>query len=364
MSGFHAECGRRGLVENPTKSFDLELSATALGMEVHEGVALLPRSSRVCDLLAGSIDLLEGATASPLELASFGGVVQWHNLVNRPLFSCLHEYYAFVRQPEEKTERAVPACVLSELALNVGLLALWSTDLTRPWLPCMPATDASGSYGFGYCLAPCSPELAREVAAHAAGHDHHIRLTLAAGDPAELPRAGRELRLPLRRSDFKRVLAVRAKKADHSGALEASAVVLGMRRLARRQRWHRHRGVFLVDAQAVLAALQKGRSSAPTLRHPVKQAGAISLACGWRWRYAYLPSESNPADDPSRGVKPKVRQRKTGKDLRCPVLNKLCGRTRQALRVLRRDHRVRDWHDDGLPWPLTSDSDSCAACLL
>ena len=57
-----------------------------------------------------------------------------------------------------------------------------------------------------------------------------------------------------------------------------------------------------MDAQAVRAALQKGRSGAPTLRHPVKQAGAISLACGWRWRYGYLPSESNPADDPSRGV--------------------------------------------------------------
>jgi hypothetical protein len=52
----------------------------------------------------------------------------------------------------------------------------------------------------------------------------------------------------------------------------------------------------------VLFSLQKGRSGAPTLRHPVRQAGALSLACGWRWRFGYLPSESNPADDPSRGV--------------------------------------------------------------
>ena len=54
------------------------------------------------------------------------------------------------------------------------------------------------------------------------------------------------------------------------------------------------------SAQAVLAALQKGRSSAPTLRHQVGQAGAIIMACGWRFRFAYLPSESNPADAPSR----------------------------------------------------------------
>ena len=30
----------------------------------------------------------------------------------------------------------------------------------------------------------------------------------------------------------------------------------------------------------------------------------MSLACGWKLTYAYLPSESNPADDPSRGIRP------------------------------------------------------------
>ena len=35
-------------------------------------------------------------------------------------------------------------------------------------------------------------------------------------------------------------------------------------------------------------------------RRVAEIAGALSLACGWRWRFAYLPSESNPADAPSR----------------------------------------------------------------
>ncbi len=129
-----------------------------------------------------------------------------------------------------------------------------------------------------------------------------MRLTLEEGDPHERPRRGAELRLPLRRRDFRTLLSVRATVKDHSGGLEASGVVLGLRRLGRRARWHGHRGCFLVDAQAVLSALQKGRSGAPTLRHPVRQAGALSMACGWRWRFGHLPSESNPADDPSRGV--------------------------------------------------------------
>ena len=106
----------------------------------------------------------------------------------------------------------------------------------------------------------------------------------------------------LSRTRISRSCCARAKIAAHSGALEASAVVLGLRRLGREARWHGHRGAFLVDAQAVLGALQKGRSSAGSLRFPVQQAGALSLACGWRWRWCYLPSESNPADAPSRGV--------------------------------------------------------------
>ena len=152
--------------------------------------------------------------------------------------------------------------------------------------------------------------------------------------PRELRRSGRELRLPLRRRHFKTLLSVRAKIADHSGGLEAAGVVLGMRRLGRKRAWHRHRGAFLVDAQAVMASMQKGRSSAPTLKHAARVAGAMSLACGWRWRFVYLPSESNPADDPSRGAKPVRRVRRTG-------------RVRHSRAVIRsRDHCksiVRTW---------------------
>ena len=196
------------------------------------------------------------------------------------------------------------------------------------WMARLLATDASGSFGFGYCLADCTAELSRSVAAHAASGEHHIRLAQSDGDEPEKPRAGRCLRLPLRHRDFKVILKCRARRAGHSGGLEAAAVVLALRRLGRRACWHQHRGSFLVDAQAVLYALQKGRSSAGTLRWPVRKAGALSLACGWRWRYCYLPSESNPADAPSRGEAPRVRARAGGNDVPrpsgCTSLASLC----------------------------------------
>ena len=362
LAALDADWATRGLVPNLTKAFDLEPSATALGMEIRDGVRMLPKGARVCDLLAGCADLLGGPQATPREVSAFGGVLQWHDLANRPLFSCLHKLYNFTKLAEQDELRKVPREVVGELALNSCLFALWSVDLTTSWLPRVPATDASGAFGFGYCLARCDPSLARRAAAHAAGGEHHFRLERSEGDADEKPRGGRCLRLPLRDEDFKVVLRVRAKVAAHSGALEASAVVLALRRLAREARWHRHRGAFLVDAQAVLGALQKGRSSAGTLRFPVQQAGALTLACGWRWRDGYLPSESNPADAPSRGAKPITRRRavKTA-GARVDGAERTLRDWARAERLAQKVHRLNCWSDCFLELP-SAGSDSDAAC--
>ena len=56
----------------------------------------------------------------------------------------------------------------------------------------------------------------------------------------------------------------------------------------------------------------KGSSCAPTLRRAACQVGALCLAGDLRLRYGYLPSESNPADAPSRGARPRKRVRRSG----------------------------------------------------
>eukprot|EP00746_Dinoflagellata_sp_MGD_P052608 gnl/MRDRNA2_/MRDRNA2_232515_c0_seq1.p1 gnl/MRDRNA2_/MRDRNA2_232515_c0~~gnl/MRDRNA2_/MRDRNA2_232515_c0_seq1.p1 ORF type:complete len:176 (+),score=26.38 gnl/MRDRNA2_/MRDRNA2_232515_c0_seq1:34-528(+) len=83
--------------------------------------------------------------------------------------------------------------------------------------------------------------------------------------------------------------------------MEGHALVMGLQLLGRDQKNHCKRMAVLVDAKTVRAAGQKGRSSAGTLKHPMRRLAAISLACNWLVRLAYLPSESNPADWPSRG---------------------------------------------------------------
>jgi hypothetical protein len=185
----------------------------------------------------------------------------------------------------------------------IAALALYfEADLTRAWLPMIPATDASSAFGFGLSVASVTAEEARRVGITAAKQGFYVRPGAAADDEPEVVRKGRLLRLSVKRSQFRTILSVRARYAAHSGALEAAGVTMMVRWLARSLGNHSTRVAALVDAQSVLGAVARGRSSAPTLGAEIARIGAITVAADFLMRYAYVPSESNPADGPSRGV--------------------------------------------------------------
>ena len=229
------------------------------------------------------------------------------------MLSCFHEVYAYVDCEDATRVSHVSNNVLDELALNLVLAPHWVIDLTRQWMDIVAASDASEAYGFGMCVASAAPSLVRNVASLSYGDACYVRCASEAGAPPERTRVGSEFRLPFGLSHFNPVLSQKARHQTHSGGLEASAVAQGLRLLSRRSNLHSFRGVFLVNAQAVMHALRKGRSSAPTLRHPLRKCAALSLACDWLWRFQYAPSESNAADWPSRGVvyrRERARQRR------------------------------------------------------
>ena len=203
----------------------------------------------------------------------------------------------------------------------------------------MLATDASPAFGFGFCVASTSPELVRATAAATSSLDSILRLTQVPWDDAEKSRPGCVFRLPLTMGDFKPVFSIKAKELAHSGVLELEAVKLGLLRYTRCARRHSHRGVIMVDARAVGGALQKGRTSAGTLKRGIRSIAALSLACDLKLSFPYLPSESNPADFPSRG---RVYRRTTKSAVRKP---KRC-----SLELLERAYRkaARRWRACGL----------------
>jgi hypothetical protein len=324
-----------GIQGHPGKASDLVGSGKVLGVQFRDGIRLQAKGDRMWSLFEASIDLEHMGMASPGHIAGLNGHLHWQNLLNRPLYSCLHGIYRFVHMQPEHIVRRVPAQVTSDIFLNVALFPFWSADLRRPWWSFLPATDASPAFGYGLSIARCEPGLSRSIGAVAADPSAVIRLAPCADEPAEVPRVGFEYRLPLTMDDFRTTFSIPAHRIAHSGEMEMAAVKLAILRITRNARTHGHRGVVLVDAQAVGYALRKGRSSAGTFRFGVAAIAALSLAADLKLSYPYLPSESNPADYPSRGKTRARTARRTIRKPHRPGLEKLTRSCRRAVRNLR-----------------------------
>ena len=128
----------------------------------------------------------------------------------------------------------------------------------------------------------------------------------------ERPRTGTPCKVPLGRGCFRTVIPSKAQHIAHSGSLETTAVVLALRWLLRKASRHSRRTLLLIDAQAVVGAVAKGRSSAPSIRRGVMRVAALMLAGDLQPYYGFIPSEENPADTPSRGILRSWRRQRRG----------------------------------------------------
>ena len=152
-------------------------------------------------------------------------------------------------------------------------------------------------------MASCTRRVASDVGRASLDPRAIIRLTRDADDPLEKPRSGKVLRLRLLQRHFRTVLSLKAKHTEHFGGMEAHGFLLGVRWLARGTERHGARTAMLIDAKAMIGALRKGRTSAPTLRTAQSRCAATVLAADLLVYTAYTPSESNAADWPPRGVR-------------------------------------------------------------
>ena len=133
----------------------------------------------------------------------------------------------------------------------------------------------------------------------------YVRLTPSFSDAPEVHRLGSTRRFPHAQLGFKTIISFKAKWLAHWGVLEAHGYLLGLKWLARHAAKHHHKVPFLVDAKTVIGAAAKDRSSARALRTVLRSCAAHCLACDILPSLVYIPSESNPADRPSRGYRNK-----------------------------------------------------------
>ena len=137
-----------------------------------------------------------------------------------------------------------------------------------------------------------------------------LRRDGSSDDEAERLRIGRPHQLGLQKSAFRTIILARRQHEAHAGSLEASGLHLLLRWLLRVGKRHGHRVVALVDAKAILCAASKGRTSAASIRNDLRKIAALTIAGDLHMHYVYVPSEDNPADAPSRGVRRKITKTK------------------------------------------------------
>ena len=337
MAKLDAAMMQAGMPKNAEKDVNWESSMAALGCQLFaDPPAVEPNSAKLFGLFAALVGLLLKPTASPKALSKALGVSQWFCLLQRPMFSIFDKVYDFVRDSNQSAQISLPPAVANELAVATFLMPLLGADLSRDFLCKITASDACPEYGFGVSSLRCSRETARSISQLAERHGDYVRLYCRPGDPLEKDRLGKPHRLPFSQQDFRCVLSKRARWKAHSGILEAHGLLLAVKWLARSPKNHSHRVPLLVDAKAVLGAASKGRSSAPGLRGVLRQIAALAMGCNFLLRLVYIPSESNPADNPSRGVRsrPTVRRTVGKKDRNTCLLTRRMRKLEQAVQSI------------------------------
>ena len=301
LSNLDNSFAEHGVPRNKKKDVSLAGELTALGCDLSNKPALVePSKEKITQCICRSLDVLFHGCASPQAFHSILGVWEWFALLNRPIFSVFDKVYDFVRKEPAKLKLQVPDGALNELLITVMLSPLFAVSLDREPLGFLVATDAAPEYGFGVSVCRCSSSESAQVCRLAERRGDYVRLC-PSETIVEVSRLGQERRLKQKETDFSTVVSAKAKWKAHSGVLEANAYLLGLKWVARQASKHHHKVPFLVDAKVVVGAASKGRSSARGLRTCLRNAAAHSLAADLLPRIIYIPSESNPADRPSRG---------------------------------------------------------------
>ncbi|CAE7543518.1 unnamed protein product [Symbiodinium sp. CCMP2592] len=287
---------------NPAKDVSLAEKLPALGCDLSNSpAAAQPSRSKLCACICRTLDLLTEEIASPVGLNSSLGVWEWFALLQRGFFSIYDAVYAFVRREPPTEKINVPPAVLNEMLVTLLLAPLLTTQLDRQPLPQLVAADAAPEFGFGVAVCGCTQAEAATVCRLAERRGDYVRLTAEEGDDAYVSRLGKPRQLRYTQRNFKTVISEQARWMAHSGVLEAHAFLLALKWICRHAKKHGHKVPFLIDAKVVVGAITKGRSSARSLRTCLRSAAAHVMAANLLPRLIYIPSESNPADRPSRG---------------------------------------------------------------
>ncbi|CAE7796470.1 unnamed protein product, partial [Symbiodinium sp. CCMP2456] len=279
-----AELSKRGAIRNAAKDVDDELCATCVGVSLEDGTHLGVPPARCLSMIVTVLHLLESQKASPRQVQQQLGVQQWFDLLQRCKLSVYDRVYAFVRDPEDTGLQLLPKAVMFELAVGM-LLGVFCT-----------------THGFGASVAQLPIQMVRRLARVAEKQGDDVVMDGGTVTGAQAKRLGEAHHLDMSLGDFVDIFSIKARKAAHINVLEGEAFLIWLRWVLRSRRRHCSRLVVLVDSAVWLGAAAKGRSSTQ-LNRLLRKAAALELAGELQVYLVLVPSDENPSDWPSRGVR-------------------------------------------------------------
>jgi hypothetical protein len=240
----------------------------------HHTVGVAP--SKLACLCADTLRLLARGRCTGDELAMLVGRWTWAMLANRPSLACFNAVYRYADCAGGR-HFTIWDSVRTELMTAVGLAPLLLSDLGADWFSHVVATDASKT-AFGVVTT-------RTVAPP-------IHLGRAAAETAAVS-AAIEHR-------WTTIVSKRWRDEEHINVLELRALTTGVKWVCSHSSSLGLRVWLLSDSSVVIGAVSKGRSSSPSVLRRLRHLSAWLLASGLQLRVTYVPSELNPADEPSR----------------------------------------------------------------
>jgi hypothetical protein len=250
--------------------------------------------------------LLHRGMCTGLEMSRLVGRWTWACLVHRPSLSVLNSVYRFVGCAGHRLFQ-VWSSVAKELLALVGLAPLLFASLDQHWFPKVVCTDASES-GLGVVATRVCLDSIQAVATSASPIDSAATnvpissRSIVKGKRCSLETGQQALAT---QTNWSTIVASSWQQEEHINVLEVRAVSTAVRWVLSSPMSINCRLLLLCDSLVTVFSLSKGRSSSRMLLPRLRGIAALLLGSGLRLYMKWIPTELNPADEPSRRHEPK-----------------------------------------------------------
>jgi hypothetical protein len=222
-----------------------------------------------------TFQLLAAGACTGTDLSRVVGRWTWACLACRPALAVFNAVYRFIECAGGRTFQ-VWNTVRRELRVIMGLSPLLFASIGAEWFDRVVATDAS-TEGQG------------------------VVATKSVADPAEVTTPEDAVSVA-EDCYWSTIVSARWCRHEHINIYELRALATAVRWVCSFPSAIGHRVLVLNDSQVVVGAVTKGRSSSQPLLRRLRHLTAWVLASGIRLSLRWIPTHSNPADGPSRGL--------------------------------------------------------------